>query len=240
MSEEYNHGSPKSGYHQRSNLFLTPLGSILHRLLRGDSARIARKSIRGEGNIFQAEGATLSGVELDIIGDRNRIIVGEGCVMTNVRFRLRGSDHLIELGKNCRVSRAGTLWLEDHHCEVRIGQNTTMVDVSISVAEPHSKALIGEECMFASDIEIRTSDAHSVIDAASGERINLAEDVTIGNHVWIASHSIILKGVNLGENSVVAAGAVITSSCPPGSILAGNPARVIKTGITWTRERIIG
>jgi len=231
MSDEYN---------QRTSLFFPPLRTILRRLIRGGSARITRKSIRGEGNIFQAEGATLSGVELDIIGDRNRIIVGEGCMLANVNFRLRGSDHLIEIGKNCRVSRAGTFWLEDHHCEVRIGQNTTMVEVSISLAESHSKALIGEGCMFASDIEIRTSDAHSVIDTASGERINLAEDVTISNHVWIASHSIILKGVNIGENSVVAAGAVVTSSCPPGSILAGNPARVIKTGITWTRERIIG
>jgi acetyltransferase-like isoleucine patch superfamily enzyme len=230
MAEEYN---------QSSSLFFPPLGSILRRLLRRGSARIIRKSIRGEGNIFQAEGATLSGLELDIIGDRNRIIVGEGCVLTNVRFRLRGSDHLIEIGKNCRVSRAGSFWLEDHHCEVRIGQNTTIVEVSVSLAEPYSKALIGAECMVASDIEIRTSDAHSVIDTASGERINLAEDVTIGNHVWIASHSIILKGVNIGENSVVAAGAVVTNSCPPGSILAGNPARVIKTGITWTRERII-
>jgi len=231
MSEQY--------YQQPNTLFLS-IGRTLRRLLRGGSARIARKSIRGEGNIFQAEGATLSGVELDIIGDRNRIIVGEGCVLTNVRFRLRGSDHLIEIGRNCRVSRAGSFWLEDHHCEVLIGQNTTMVEVSISLGEPYSKALIGAECMFASDIEIRTSDAHSVIDTASGERINLAEDVTISNHVWIASHSIILKGVNIGENSVVAAGAVVTSSCPPGSILAGNPARVIKTGITWTRERIIG
>jgi len=230
MSEEYN---------QSSSLFFPPLGSILRCLLRRGSARITRKSIRGEGNIFQAEGATLSGLELDIIGDRNRIIVGEGCVLTNVSFRLRGSDHLIEIGKNCRVSRAGSFWLEDHHCEVRIGQNTTIVEVSVSLAEPYSKALIGAECMVASDIEIRTSDAHSVIDTASGERINLAEDVTIGNHVWIASHSIILKGVNIGENSVVAAGAVVTNSCPPGSILAGNPARVIKTGITWTRERII-
>jgi acetyltransferase-like isoleucine patch superfamily enzyme len=231
MSEQY--------YQEPNTLFLS-IGRTLRRLLRGGSARIARKSIRGEGNIFQAEGATLSGVELDIIGDRNRIIVGEGCVLTNVRFRLRGSDHLIEIGRNCRVSRAGSFWLEDYHCEVLIGQNTTMVDVSISLGEPHSKALIGAECMFASDIEIRTSDAHSVIDTASGERINLAEDVTIGNHVWIASHSIILQGENSGEKSVVAAGAVVTNSCPPGSILAGNPARVIKTGITWTRERIIG
>ncbi|PIX46860.1 MAG: hypothetical protein COZ54_02750, partial [Anaerolineae bacterium CG_4_8_14_3_um_filter_59_70] len=74
--------------------------SILRRLLRGGYARIARKSIRGEGNVFQAEGATLSGIELDIIGERNRIIVAEGCVLNNVKFRLRGSDHLIEIGKN--------------------------------------------------------------------------------------------------------------------------------------------
>lgn len=225
-------------FYHRLSAFFPSLGRIIRRLFWGGSASIARKSIHGEGNIFQAEHAILSGVELDIIGDRNRIIVAEGCVLNNVKFRLRGSDHLIEIGKNCRVSRASSFWLEDHHCEVRIGQNTTIVDVSISVAEPHSKALIGEECMFASDIDIRTSDAHSVIDTANGERINFAEDVTIGNHVWVASHTIILKGVSIGENSVVAAGAVVTNSCRPGSILAGNPARVIKTGITWTRKRI--
>ncbi len=113
-----------------------------------------------------------------------------------------------------------------------------MVEVHIAVTEPGSKVVVGEECMFANDIDIRTGDSHSILDAATGKRINFAENVTIGDHVWVASHAIILKGVEIGADSVVAAGSIVTKSCAPGSLLAGNPARVIREGISWKRERI--
>ena len=212
------------------------LGRVTRRLLSG-RPRI-RQHIQGEGNLLLAQGAMLSNLELDIIGDRNQILVGEGSVLNNLQIRIRGSDHRIEIGRNCRVSRGGVFWIEDDHCELRIGQNTTMVEVSIAVTEPHSQVVIGEECMFANDIDIRSGDSHSVLDAKSGRRINFAENVTIGRHVWIAAHTVILKGVTIGENSVVAAGAIVTRSCDPGVILAGNPAQAIKAGITWNRERI--
>jgi maltose O-acetyltransferase len=54
--------------------------------------------------------------------------------------------------------------------------------------------------------------------------------ITIGDDVWIGAHAIILKGVALGDGCVVAAGAVVTKGdYQPGSILAGNPAKVVKT-----------
>jgi acetyltransferase-like isoleucine patch superfamily enzyme len=214
------------------------LGRLTRRLWSGGSSSRVRQHIQGQGNLFQAEGATLSHLELDIIGDRNRIQVGAGSVLNNLRIRMRGSDHRIEIGRNCRVSRGGLFWFEDDACELEIGQNTTMVEVSIAVTEPHSRVVIGEECMFANDVDIRTGDSHSVLEAGSGRRINFAENVTIGRHVWVAAHTIILKGVAIGEDSVVAAGAVVTRSCEPGVILAGNPAQPIKTGIRWKRERI--
>ena len=46
----------------------------------------------------------------------------------------------------------------------------------------------------------------------------------ISDNVWIGMNAIILKGVNIGENSVVAAGAVVTKSVPPNCVVAGNPA----------------
>jgi acetyltransferase-like isoleucine patch superfamily enzyme len=216
--------------------FFSRLVRLVRRLLLGE-ARLSQ-SIQGQGNLFQAGGARLSNVELDIIGDRNRITVGEGSALINLKFHLRGSDHVVEIGKNCRVTRGGLFWMEDDHCSLIIGQGTSMVEVHIAVTEPGSKVVIGEECMFANDIDVRSGDSHSILDASSGERINFAENVIIGRHVWVASHAIILKGVELGENSVVAAGAVVTRSCEPGSILAGNPAKVIKSGISWKRERI--
>ena len=52
-------------------------------------------------------------------------------------------------------------------------------------------------------------------------------DIHIGDGCWIASGAIIIGGVTIGENSIVAAGAVVTKDVPPGSIVAGVPARII-------------
>jgi acetyltransferase-like isoleucine patch superfamily enzyme len=195
------------------------------------------QSIRGKGNVFQAQEVALSNVELDIIGDDNQIIIGKGCALTNVCFRLRGSGHRIEFGENCRVSRGALLWFEDQNGLLQVGSNTTMVDVHIAVTETGSKVVIGQDCMFANDIDIRTGDSHSVIDLSTGERLNYPDNITIGRHVWIAPHSVILKGVNIGENSIIATGAVVTKSFGSGVIIGGNPAKAIKSGITWSRTR---
>ena len=53
--------------------------------------------------------------------------------------------------------------------------------------------------------------------------------VRIGDKAWIGFNAIILKGVTVGEGAIVAAGAVVTKDVPPYTIVAGNPARVIRT-----------
>jgi acetyltransferase-like isoleucine patch superfamily enzyme len=210
---------------------------LVRKLLHGGTFQV-EKSIRGQGNVFDAKSVNLSEVRLDIIGDNNRIRIGAGCVLSNVYFRIRGSGHQIEFGDNCRISRGAVLWFEDRAGVLQVGSGTTMVEVHIAVTE-NSKVIIGEDCMFANDIDIRTGDSHSVINAQSGERLNYAEDVVISRHVWIAPHTVILKGVTIGENSIIATGAALTKSCEPGVIMGGNPAKVIKTGVSWKRERLV-
>jgi acetyltransferase-like isoleucine patch superfamily enzyme len=60
-------------------------------------------------------------------------------------------------------------------------------------------------------------------------------DTRIGSRCFIGAHSILLPGVAVGDGSIVAAGSVVTRDVPPGTIVAGNPARVLRTGINTYR-----
>ena len=64
--------------------------------------------------------------------------------------------------------------------------------------------------MLSNNIIIRTSDSHPIFNQTTGERINHAKDVIIGNNVWIAAHATIMKGVHIGDGSIVGFGSVVT------------------------------
>jgi len=176
-------------------------------------------------------------ITFDIIGDNNTIQFGEGCELSNTLVRIRGNNHRIVFGKGCAF-HGGNIWLEDHDCALTIGDRTTVVEAVIGVTEPGSSITIGEECMFAHGIELRCGDSHSIIDLETGKRINYAKNIRIGRHVWLASAVMVLKGVEFGDDSVVASRALVTKSFPPNSLIGGFPAAVLKEKITWDRSRI--
>ena len=60
--------------------------------------------------------------------------------------------------------------------------------------------------------------------------------IVIEDNVWLGSRALILKGVTVGKGSIVAAGAVVTKDVPPNSIVAGNPAKIIKQNINWKEK----
>lgn len=96
--------------------------------------------------------------------------------------------------------------------------------VRISAAE---SIRIGDNCMFAANVIISDSDWHGLYNRVRPFRCT--QPVVIENNVWLGERVIVTKGVRIGENSVVGAGAVVTRDIPPNSVAAGNPARVIKT-----------
>ena len=102
---------------------------------------------------------------------------------------------------------------------------------------------IGSHCLVSWNVGIADSDFHPLdpaqrrIDAealapyfaARPERPHIrTQPVIIRDNVWIGMHAVILKGVEIGENSVVAAGAVITKTVPPNVVVAGNPATIVR------------
>jgi acetyltransferase-like isoleucine patch superfamily enzyme len=87
---------------------------------------------------------------------------------------------------------------------------------------------IGDRVIIAWDCNILDRDYHSV--DATQER---TAPVSIGNDVWIGCRSIVLKGVNIGDGAVVAAGSVVTKDVPAHTLVAGNPAEIKKEVAGW-------
>lgn len=195
--------------------------------------------VRGRDNTIAKNTSILTSVGVDITGSGNEIVFGDRSKITGLDVYIRGNNNKIKIGKECRFVKGGSLWIEDDGCEIEIGDLTSFISVHLAATESGSKISIGRDCMFAYDIDVRTGDSHSILDVKSGKRINYAADVNIGNHVWVASHVMILKGVNILNDCVIAAGSVVTRSVDEQNVIyAGNPARVVKKNISWSRERL--
>jgi acetyltransferase-like isoleucine patch superfamily enzyme len=195
-------------------------------------------SIQGKNNKIARKGAILKNVNFEICGNNNSIVIEPEARINSMKFCIYGDNHKVHIGQRCTVANGGTIWMEEQNCCLTIGSRTWISQVDIAVAESNCKVEIGQDCLFAYDIDIRCSDSHSVLDLESNQRINYAEDIRIGNHVWVAAHACILKGVTIHSDSIVAAGSIVTKEVPSNAIVAGNPARVVKTGVSWDNAKI--
>jgi len=91
---------------------------------------------------------------------------------------------------------------------------------------------IGNNATIANNVVMIDSDYHT-IKYEDGKKNIKSAPIFIGNNVWIGRESIILKGVNIGDGAVIAAHSVVTKNVLAKTIVAGNPAKVIKENINW-------
>ncbi|MBA2072921.1 hypothetical protein B1L08_00910 [Aeromonas veronii] len=161
-------------------------------------------------SLIIADDVNLTDTEI-IIGKGSKLTIGRGSVLKG-KINI-GSFSSVEIGSNLSVTSS---------LYIRVVEKTGVK--------------IGDDCLIATGVTIRTNDGHPIYDTISGERINKSQDITIGNHVWLGDEATILKGVNIGDGSIVAMRSIVTKSVESKVIVAGIPARVVRENCTWEHD----
>jgi acetyltransferase-like isoleucine patch superfamily enzyme len=115
---------------------------------------------------------------------------------------------------------------------ISFGEHCTIGDSCF--LDGRSGLSFGHSVNLGSHVSIYTRE-HAVDDPNFAET---GAPVAVGDHAWIASHAIVLPGINIGEGAVVAAGAVVVKDVRPFSMVGGNPARLIRQRSTDLRYEL--
>lgn len=219
-------------------MFSDILGGLFKRK-KAKASQAARKPSYSlsllEGNKLDCSNAQQVRGRIKVTGSGNEIILAEGARFSG-SITISGKNNRVYLGKNTHF-RGEILVKEGRGQIVSFGDHSTTVGVYI-LCQEGCDVRIGKWCMFSREIEIRTTDAHSVIDRKSGKRLNLPASIEIGDHVWVGVGAIINKGARIADDSIVGAMSFVSKSFEEsGTVIGGVPAKVLKTGITWSRSR---
>ena len=170
-------------------------------------------------------------------GQNNKIKLKGLSKFIHSNIFINGNNNVIEIDENCRFNNT-TIVVEGDNNYIKIGEYTSFYGLCELAVIEGTKIIIGKNCLFSSEIKFRTGDSHSVVDL-DNKRINPSKDILVGDHVWIGTRALILKGSKVNNNSIVSAGAIVTKAFEESNvILAGCPAKIIKKDVNWLSERI--
>jgi acetyltransferase-like isoleucine patch superfamily enzyme len=179
----------------------------------------------------QLQWASQSFLDGAVVGSGCRITARAWCVNPGPRENVSIGDRVICRGLiESERFHPGTVVIGD---EVYLGDDTIL-----SSAE---RIEIGRNTMLAHGVQIFDNDSHPLdpalrerdqriaVGAEQGARRGIARSpVVIGERVWIGFNSIVLKGVRIGDGAIVAAASIVTNDVPPNTVVAGNPAHVVR------------
>lgn len=113
----------------------------------------------------------------------------------------------------------------DFGCNIYIGNNF-IANFNLTILD-EAEVRIGDNVFIGPNVSIYTA-CHPLNPDERNTGVEWAEPVTIGNSVWIGGGATIVPGVTIGDNAVIGAGSVVTRDVPSNTVVAGNPAKVIK------------
>lgn len=140
----------------------------------------------------------------------------------------------LEIGEGSGVLQHSMVWVtnetcapKDRNAALTIGKNSGIGEFC-NVRTGGARIVIGDDCLISQYVTIIAHTHGMEPGVLIREQVGEAEDIIIGNDVWICNFAVLTPGVTIGDGAVVGAGAVVTKDVPPGAIVGGIPAKVIR------------
>ncbi|WGL81749.1 acyltransferase [Enterobacter cloacae] len=143
----------------------------------------------------------------------------------NVRISLPHKGCSVEIGSNVLLYDNVKMYLDADDVSIKIG-NDTYINRRTEIC-CQTSVKIGSRCAISWDVSITDSDYHSACNKQK------TKGIVIGDNVWIGCKSVILKGITIGDGAIIASGSIVNRDVPPGTLVAGNPAKIVKENVTW-------
>lgn len=146
---------------------------------------------------------------------------------------INGSNNIVKIHPKCHLDFCKIeIWAKNS--KLHINQGGIFLSTTFILAESDGDIEVGNECLFADGVELRTGDGHAIYDISNGNRINPPRSIRINDHVWLGREVKIQMGVQIARNSVIGMGSIVTKDLVyENSIYAGIPAVLKKKGIVW-------
>jgi acetyltransferase-like isoleucine patch superfamily enzyme len=141
----------------------------------------------------------------------------------------------LEMYSNSQINVNATFFIHSG-CDIMVFDNATL-NLGSGYINRYCKIrcyhniTIGNNVAISENFTIWDDDAHKI--EYEGYIPKEKNDITIGDNVWIGTNVTVLKGVNIGNGCVIAAGSLVTKSIPENALAAGIPAKVIKNNVNW-------
>ena len=170
------------------------------------------------------------------VSGKGDVIIGDRSKIAKCLFYFEGNNNKVIIGKNVSLRGVELILRGGGNNTIIIGDDTTTGGNVQMEASEGTMIQLGVDCMLSHNIKIYTTDHHPIFNSV-GDRINNAKDIIIGNHVWLAMNSMILKGTIIGNGSVVGANSTCCGKYEDEScVYAGSPAKKIRESICWNRK----
>lgn len=192
------------------------MANFLYRISNKLKSNKTRKALAKAKNVTCGENLHVNAGMKFYLHNEAKLTIGN-----NVTFYSQNDDYHMNMfaGVKLIADRPGAV--------IKIGDNTR---VNGSCIHAWDSVTIGNNCLIAANCNIMDSNGHEALMDNPAERIksqDKAKPIVIEDNVWVGCNSVILKGVTIGEGSIVSAGSVVMDNVPPHSIVRGNPAVVV-------------